>query len=239
MPHASELEQQFWSIRIVDLMLWEAIITYQSQKVPESRSAPLQGTYFVRDGEATWYLPREKERPLESLCLRRVQRVELEYNGRTCEIRLSSDSMGNGKPVPLLLFDENTRLPVRRQGDVLPADQNEWDVPAFVLDAARSRAWYEGYMNAPDEHTVISRESVLLARAVCAWLGCEPARKVDATLVVDASITRNFVAMLLFHPSSTCHLVCHGRGQLYVYFVLCSRDTKLEIARLPLGTVRI
>jgi hypothetical protein len=239
MLHACGPENQFWSIRIVDLMLWEAILTYESQKVPASRSAPMHGTYFVEDGEVAWYLPREKERPLESLCLRRVQRVQVEYGGRSCEIRLSSDGAGNGRPMPLLVVDANTRLPVRRQGDVVPADHTECDIPAFVIDAERSRAWYEGYINAPDEHTVVSRESVLLARAVCAWLGCDSARKVDATLVVDASITRNFVAMFLFHPLASCHLVCHGRGRLYVYFVLCSRDTRLEIARLPLGTVRV
>ena len=240
----NQWEQRFACHSVVEQLLRLMLKHYEG--VRAGLGAPplavAQRFYILHNGKCH-ALPVQKERLIESLWLSRVERGVVHYLGADREVKLHPKQLHDDKPLPLLMFDDKTPLPIKRQADAWRHSflcKHGPNFPGAVLDATDARAWYAQGSFATAQDTLLSPGSHRLEALAALWLGRAAHDPPDATLLVDAKAVRHFVSKLAQNDRARCHFMCLGQTRLYAYFVLTAADGfQTELARLPLGHVTL
>ena len=189
-------------------------------------------------------IPREKERLIESLWLRRVEEGTIRLLGKDCRVKIHKTQVYNDKPLPMLAFPDSSEwIAIKRQTPSWRHSfmcKNAPEFPGTIIDSKNLATWYNSGNFATTEQIIILPGHELLDEIVAMWMGREPTPQPDATLLVDSKLVRGFVRNMTQHAQSRVHFMCVGSSKLHAFLVLTADDgIQSEIDRLPVGSARL
>jgi hypothetical protein len=235
-----EFEERYAPVFVVESILKTLYAEYikQTNAAPRSR---LSCKFFVRNQAGMTPLPDEVEYMIESLWLGRIDACPISFNGVLETLRLHPSQLKDDLPLPLIMCRDGTNVPIVKRSEERAHIFLTKHDPAFkgiIIENAAAKKWATNATIATSSEVSHFPLHLLLSQMIDLWMGRESSLKPRATLVVNASLVRNFVTTLARNEKAQCHFTCTGQKELFAYLCITSGDgMHTDLQRLFIGNV--